>query len=47
MRTKDATKGRGRPAPLSPLKKKPGLRTGRTDRSPAEVMALLRRHRTP
>ncbi|MET9953504.1 DUF5361 domain-containing protein [Streptomyces sp. NPDC006339] len=47
LKSKDGAKGRNRPKPVSPLARKPGLRTGRTDRSPAEVMALLRRHRTP
>jgi hypothetical protein len=41
MRSKDGSKNRNRPKPLSPLAKKPGLRTGRTDKSPAEVMAVL------
>jgi hypothetical protein len=43
QRTKDGQKGRNKPDPLSPLKKKPGLRTGRTDRDPADVMQLLKR----
>ncbi|WP_199553198.1 DUF5361 domain-containing protein [Streptomyces sp. N35] len=41
MRTKDAQRNRNRPKPLSPLATPPGKRTGRTDRTPAEVQALL------
>lgn len=44
QRTKDGQKGRNRPRPISPLATKPGVRTGRTDRSPAEVQALLARY---
>lgn len=44
QRTKDGQKGRKRPKPISPLATKPGIRTGRTDRSPAEVQALLARY---
>nr|WP_240981177.1 DUF5361 domain-containing protein [Streptomyces sp. N502] len=43
QRSKDGTKGRNRPKPISPLAQKPGLRTGRTDRSPREVQELLAR----
>lgn len=43
QRTKDGQKDRNRPKPLSPLAKKPGKRTGRTDRAPADVMKLLAR----
>ncbi|MFP3990648.1 DUF5361 domain-containing protein [Streptomyces sp. E11-3] len=41
QRSKDGQKGRNRPKPISPLAKKPGVRTGRTDRDPADVMRLL------
>lgn len=41
QRSKDGAKGRKRPKPISPLKKTPGLTTGRTDRSPGEVAELL------
>jgi hypothetical protein len=44
QRTKDGQKGRNRPKPISPLATKPGIRTGRTDRSPAEVQQLLARY---
>lgn len=45
QRTKDGAKGRNRPKPLSPLAKKRGPeKTGRTDRSPSEVVALLARY---
>ncbi|MDX3555279.1 DUF5361 domain-containing protein [Streptomyces europaeiscabiei] len=44
QRTKDGQKGRNRPKPISPLATKPGIRTGRTDRSPREVQALLARY---
>jgi hypothetical protein len=43
QRSKDGTKGRNKPKPISPLATKPGLRTGRTDRSPREVQNLLAR----
>lgn len=41
QRSKDGAKGRNKPKPISPLARKPGLKTGRTDRDPAEVMQLL------
>lgn len=44
QRTKDGQKGRNKPKPISPLAKKPGIRTGRTDRTPAEVQKLLARY---
>ncbi|MFE5021397.1 DUF5361 domain-containing protein [Streptomyces sp. NPDC056690] len=44
QRTKDGSKGRNRPKPVSPLAHRPGARTGRTTRRPAEVRALLARH---
>jgi hypothetical protein len=43
QRTKDGQKNRNRPKPFSPLAKKPGKRTGRTDRDPAAVMRLLKK----
>ena len=43
QRTKDGQKNRNRPKPLSPLAKKPGKRTGRTTRDPADVMRLLKK----
>jgi hypothetical protein len=45
MRSKDGAKGRNRPKPISPLAKPRGIRTGHTDRSPAEVMEVLARMR--
>lgn len=42
QRTKDGQKNRNRPKPVSPLAKKPGKRTGRTDKEPADVMRLLK-----
>lgn len=44
QRTKDGQKGRNKPKPVSPLARKPGVRTGRTDRSPADVQRLLARY---
>lgn len=44
LRTKDGQKGRNRPRRVSPLARPAGKRTGRTDRSPAEVAALLARY---
>lgn len=41
QRTKDGSKNRNRPKPLSPLRSAPGKRIGKTDRSPAEVIAYL------
>ncbi|MER7833474.1 DUF5361 domain-containing protein [Streptomyces sp. NPDC095602] len=41
QRSKDGAKGRNRPKPTSPLAQGAGVRIGRTDRSPAEVQALL------
>ncbi|MEU2180116.1 DUF5361 domain-containing protein [Streptomyces thermolilacinus] len=41
QRSRDGAKGRNRPRPTSPLAKSTGVRTGRTDRSPADVQALL------
>lgn len=41
MRTKNGSKGRNRPKPISPLASTPGKRTGRTDRDPREVQQLL------
>lgn len=41
QRSKDGAKGRNKPKPISPLAQKPGLKTGRTDREPGEVIALL------
>ncbi|MDH2392311.1 DUF5361 domain-containing protein [Streptomyces sp. HNM0663] len=41
QRSKDGTKGRNRPKPLSPLARRPGKRTGRTDLQPAQVQQLL------
>lgn len=43
QRSKDGAKGRNKPKPISPLAKKPGLKTGRTDREPGEVVTLLAR----
>lgn len=43
QRTKDGAKGRNRPKPISPLRKAPGKRIGRTDRSPAQIAAWLDR----
>jgi hypothetical protein len=43
QRSKDGAKGRNKPKPISPLAKKPGLKTGHTDRDPSEVMHLLAR----
>lgn len=42
QRTKDGQKGRRKPKPISPLAKKPGLRTGRTNKAPAQVQQLLK-----
>lgn len=44
LRTKDGPKGRNRPKRLSPLARPVGKKTGRTDRSPREVAALLARY---
>lgn len=41
QRSKDGSKGRNRPTPISPLGKKKPI--GHTDRSPAEVQAYLAR----
>jgi hypothetical protein len=43
QRTKDGQKNRNRPKPASPLAKKRGIRTGRTDQDPADVMRLLKK----
>lgn len=42
QRTKDGTKGRNRPKPVSPLAER-GTRVGKTDKSPAEVIDFLDR----
>jgi hypothetical protein len=44
LRTKDGVKGRNRPPRLSPLARPAGRRSGRTDRAPHEVAALLARY---
>jgi hypothetical protein len=44
QRTKDAQRGRNRPKPISPLAKKPGVHTGRTDKTPGEVQRMLVRY---
>lgn len=44
QRSKDGQKNRNKPKPVSPLAQKPGVRTGRTDRSPADVQRLLARY---
>lgn len=43
QRSKDGSKGRNRPKPVSPLAKQRGgsIRHGRTDQSPEQVKALL------
>lgn len=43
MRTKDGSKGRNRPKPISPLAQPRGKRTGRTDLPPSDVIAVLSR----
>lgn len=47
QRSKDGSKGRNRPKPLSPLAKKSGQRHGKTDRSPEEIKAYLARFGPP
>lgn len=44
QRSKDGQKNRNKPKPVSPLAQKPGIRTGRTDRTPGEVQRLLARY---
>lgn len=46
MRSKDGAKGRNRPQPLSPLAqaRAKGIRTGRTDLPPEQVIAMLARY---
>lgn len=45
QRSKDGSKGRNRPKPLSPLaQKRAGRRVGKTDRDPDEVKAVLARY---
>lgn len=44
QRSKDGQKNRNKPKPISPLAKQPGIRTGRTDRSPADVQRMLARY---
>jgi hypothetical protein len=45
QRSKDGSKGRNRPKPISPLlRNRGGTRIGKTDRSPEEVKALLARY---
>lgn len=44
QRSKDGSKGRNRPKPLSPLAQKSGTRVGKTDRDPDEVKAVLARY---
>jgi hypothetical protein len=43
QRSKNGLRNRNKPKRISPLAKKPGRRYGRTDRSPDEVVAYLRR----
>lgn len=43
QRSKDGRKGSKRPKPLSPLTKSPGIRYGKTDKAPDEVIAFLAR----
>lgn len=43
QRSKDGSRNRNRPKPISPLATQPGKQTGRTDREPAEVIRLLKR----
>lgn len=43
QRSKDGSRGRNRPKPISPLAKNRGTRHGKTTRSPDEVIAHLRR----
>ena len=43
QRSKDGSKNRNRPKPISPLRTASGKRIGKTDRSPAEVKAYLDR----
>lgn len=42
LQSKDGQKGRNRPEPTSPLAARP-RRVGKTDRDPAEVVAMLAR----
>lgn len=44
QRTKNGQKNRNKPKPISPLATRPGIRTGRTDKSPAEVQQMLARY---
>jgi hypothetical protein len=44
QRTKDGQKNRNRPKSISPLATKPGVRTGRTDKTPGEVQRMLARY---
>ncbi len=43
QRSKDGSKNRNRPKPISPLAKQRGTRYGKTDRDPEEVKAYLAR----
>lgn len=45
QRSKDGSKNRNRPKSMSPLRRDPGKRIGKTDRSPGEVAAYLKRLR--
>lgn len=47
QRSKDGSKGRNRPKPISPLAQRNTQRYGKTDRSPDEVKAYLARFGPP
>lgn len=42
LKSKDGQKGTNRPKPISPWAKKAGKVWGKTDKSPAEVVAILK-----